>query len=77
MRTSLVQSKKEAAKWLLSTTVRPLNVGDIARELHTSWTTARQVVTELVAEGAAEATETTNGTLYRAKTNTATEILSR
>jgi len=67
LRKGLVEDlKPEAIKFLENITV-PVCIGDVARHLGISWSTARQLMMELVLEGKIDRIETTRSSIFKIK----------
>jgi len=67
VRLSLIEELKPKALELLRKADFVVRVGDVAHALGISWSTARQILTELVLEGEVEFEETTRGRIFRIK----------
>ena len=61
MRKSVVEKLKPSAAKFLSSSQNPANVGDVARQLATSWGSARQILMLLWVDGVVECRKTSNG----------------
>jgi|GEM_PF-4302368 len=64
---SLLEESKPKAFDIVKNAPMPIGVGDVAKKLGVSWTTARQVLTELVAEGKIRSLKTTKYRVYFVK----------
>ena len=69
MRANLVQELKPKAIEFLQASDVAVGVGDVARHLDVSWSTARQLLMELLVEGKAECEKTTNAMIFRQKSD--------
>jgi len=61
---SLVDELKPKALEILKRSKLPLGVGDVAKELDVSWSTARQILTELELEGKVSSLKTSKSKVY-------------
>jgi Mn-dependent DtxR family transcriptional regulator len=66
-RVSLVDELKEEALKVIKEATIPLSVGDVARRLNVSWTTARAILLTLEAEGKVASLKTSKSKVYFAK----------
>jgi len=64
---SILEESKPKAFDIVKTSSMPIGVGDVAKKLGVSWTTARQVLTELVAEGKIRCLKTAKSRVYFVK----------
>jgi len=60
MRYSLVEKLNLKAYEFIGNSRIPVLIGDVARRLNISWSTARQILMELLVEGKVECEKTTN-----------------
>lgn len=63
-RASLVNELKPKALEILKRSKLPLGVGDVAKGLGISWSTARQILTELELEGRVSSLKTSKSKIY-------------
>lgn len=61
---SLVEKLKPEALKIVEKSHIPIGVTDVAKKLDVSWTTARQILTELVAEGKIQTLKTAKSRVY-------------
>jgi len=66
-RQNLVEELKNEALKILKATEMPLGVGDIAKKLDVSWTTARAILLTLEAEGDLSSLKTSKSKVYFVK----------
>jgi len=66
-RISLVDELKEEALKVIREAAIPLGVGDVARRLNVSWTTARAILLTLEAEGKVASLKTSKSKVYFTK----------
>jgi len=64
---SRVEELKPKALRLVQESPLPISIGDVARHLQCSWSTARQILMELVIEGKVTAEKTTKSFIFRAR----------
>ncbi len=69
MRLGLTERLKADALRFLNQTTLAISVSDLAKNLNVSWSTARQILTELTLEGRIECQKTTNWKIYKPKEN--------
>lgn len=67
MRPSLTEELKPKALDFIQDSSIAVCVGDVAKHLGISWSTARQILMELLVEGKAECERTTNARIFRRK----------
>jgi len=63
-RVNLVEKLKEKALRLLEKTEMPIGVGDMAKKLDVSWSTARAILLRLEAEGKVRSLKTSKSRVY-------------
>jgi Mn-dependent DtxR family transcriptional regulator len=67
LRGSLIEELKPKALEYLRNSRLAIGVGDVAKYLGVSWSTARQVLMELLVEGKIECEKTTKSRIFRIK----------
>lgn len=67
MRRSMAEELKPKALKFLENAEIPVGVGDVAHALNVSWSTARQVLMELLIEGRVKCQKTAKSRIFRIK----------
>ena len=67
MNQSMTEELKPKALEYLKSATMPVGVGDVAKHLNVSWSTARQVLMELLIDSKVECEKTTKSRIFRIK----------
>jgi len=67
LRKGIVQELKSQALQILENSDMPICIGDVAKHFGIAWSTARQILMELLLEGKAECEKTTKSMIFKAK----------
>ena len=69
MRKSLIDELKPKALLFIKKATTAVAIGDVAKTVNTSWSTARQILMELTLENKIELETTSNAKIFRPKTD--------